>query len=64
MEQIRKLREAAGLTQTELARILGVQPCAVSLMEQPGRFPDVSRMPAIADALHCSIDALYGREGA
>ena len=64
MEQIRVLREAAGLSQTELAGRLGVKPCAVSLMEKPGRFPDVSRLPLIADALDCSIDALFGREAA
>jgi DNA-binding XRE family transcriptional regulator len=63
LEQIRVLREAAGLSQTELANRLGVKPCAVSLMEKPGRFPDVSRLPAIADALGCTTDALFGREG-
>lgn len=62
MEQIRVLREAAGLSQTELARRIGVKPCAVSIMEQPGKFPDVSRLPAIADALGCTTDALFGRE--
>ena len=61
MEQIRTIREAAGMTQTALAKQLGVKPAAVSFMEMPGRFPDVSRLPAIADALGCSIDALFGR---
>ena len=64
MEQIRVLREAAGLSQTELARRIGVKPCAVSIMEQPGKYPDVSRHPAIADALGCTTDALFGREAA
>lgn len=62
MEQIRVLREAKGISQTELAKRLGVLPCAVSIMEKPGRFPDVSRLPTIAEALECSIDELFGRE--
>ncbi len=61
MVQIRTLREGAGLTQTELARRIGVTPSAVSIIEKPGRFPDVSRLPEIADALGCTIDALFGR---
>lgn len=62
LEQIRILREAAGLTQAQLADRIGVVRTAVTLMEQPGRYPDASRMPAIAEALGCSIDALYGRD--
>lgn len=61
MEQIRTLRETKGMTQTALARRLGVHPSAVCVMEQPGRYPDCARLPMIADALECSIDALFGR---
>lgn len=61
MEQIKTLRERAGMTQTALADKLGVHRSAVSVMEMPGRYPDVSRLPSIADALGCSIDALFGR---
>ena len=61
MEQIKTMREAIGITQTELAKKIGVKPCTVSIMEQPGRFPEPSRLPAIADVLGCSIDALFGR---
>lgn len=61
-EQIRKLREAAGMTQAQLADRIFVVRSAVTLMEQPGRFPDVARLPMIADALNCTIDELFGRE--
>lgn len=61
MEQIKTLREAAGLTQTALAGRLGIKPAAVSQFEMPGRYPDCARLPMIADALGCSIDALFGR---
>lgn len=62
MEGIRTAREAAGLNQTELAKKIGTTPSAVSRMEQPGRFPDAEKLPAVADALDCSIDALFGRD--
>lgn len=62
MEHIKTCREAAGMNQTELANKIGVRPCAVSLMEQPGRYPNASRLPIIADACDCSIDELFGRK--
>ncbi len=61
MEMIRHLREAAGITQRGLARELGVNPSAITVMERPGCYPKADRLPAIADALKCSIDALFGR---
>ena len=61
MEHIKTCREAAGLNQSELARKLGVSPCAVSIMELPGKYPATFRLPRIADALDCSIDELFGR---
>ena len=62
MEGIKTAREAAGLNQSELARKIGVTPAAVNLMELNGRYPEAARLPAIADALDTSIDALFGRE--
>lgn len=61
-EQIRKFRKAAGLTQEELGRSVGVSTQAVSRWEQGGA-PDVALLPAIADKLGVTIDALFGREG-
>ena len=61
MEHIKTCREAAGLNQSELARKLGLSPGAVSIMEQPGKYPAPYRLPRIADALDCSIDELFGR---
>lgn len=61
MESIKLLREAAGVSQTELALRIGIAQASVSRMEQPGNYPDAIRLPAIADALGCSIDALFGR---
>lgn len=60
--QIAKFRKAAGITQEELGRAVGVSTQAVSRWECGGA-PDVTLLPAIADKLGVAIDALFGREG-
>lgn len=59
--QIVRYRKAAGLTQEELGRAVGVSTQAVSRWECGGT-PDVTLLPAIADRLGVTIDALFGRE--
>lgn len=60
--QIARYRKDLGLTQEELGRAVGVSTQAVSRWECGGA-PDVSLLPAIADTLHVTIDALFGRTG-
>lgn len=60
-EQIQKFRKAAGLTQKELGEALGVSSSAVSQWETGGT-PDISLLPAMADRLGVTVDALFGRE--
>lgn len=60
-EQIARYRKAAGMTQEELGRAVGVSTQAVSRWECGGA-PDVTLLPAIADRLHVTVDALFGRE--
>lgn len=60
--QITKYRKAAGITQEELGKAAGVSTQAVSRWENGGA-PDVTLLPAIADKLGVTIDALFGREG-
>lgn len=60
-EQITKFRKAAGITQEELGKAVGVSTQAVSRWECGGA-PDVSLLPAIADKLGVTIDTLFGRE--
>lgn len=60
--QISKYRKERGLTQEELGKAVGVSTQAVSRWECGGA-PDVSLLPAIADALRVTVDALFGREG-
>ena len=61
-DNIARFRKAAGLTQEELGTTVGVSAQAVSRWECGGA-PDVSLLPAIADKLGVTIDALFGREG-
>lgn len=60
--QITKFRKAKGMTQEELGRAVGVSTQAVSRWECGGA-PDITLLPAIADHLGVSVDALFGREG-
>ena len=60
--QISKFRKAAGLTQEELGEAVGISGQAVSRWECGGA-PDVALLPAIADKIGVTIDALFGRDG-
>lgn len=61
-ENIAKYRKEARLTQEDLGKMVGVSTQAVSRWECGGT-PDVELLPVIADRLHVSIDALFGRAG-
>ena len=60
-EIIASLRREAGLTQEQLGNLVSVSAQAVSKWEKGG-MPDADLLPAIADALHVTIDTLFGRE--
>ncbi len=59
--QIKTIREKCGLTRTQVADRLGVSIVAVHKWEVGEAQPRADKLPALADLLHCSIDALYGR---
>ena len=61
-EQIARYRKALGMTQEDLGRAVGISAQAVSRWECGGA-PDVTLLPAVADALGVATDALFGREG-
>lgn len=58
-EQIACLRKQKGFTQEALGLALGISAQAVSKWEHGGA-PDVTLLPALAQCLDCSIDALFG----
>lgn len=59
--RIKELREDMGLARVQLADRLGVSVVAVRKWELGMAKPSADKLPALADLLHCSIDALYGR---
>ncbi len=61
--RIKEVREAMGLTRTQLADCLGVTVVAVRKWEMGLTMPSAEKLPILANLLHCTIDALYGRAG-
>jgi XRE family transcriptional regulator, regulator of sulfur utilization len=61
-ENFRRLREAAGLSQSQLARAAGVPVGTYQQWEQGRRLPSLPGFIALADGLGVSLDALAGRE--
>ncbi len=64
MENLRRLREAAGLTQTELAARVGVKQCSLSAWELGTANPSFENLLRLVAALDTSMDELLGRKSA
>lgn len=62
MKGLRQLRQMANLTQKQLAEQLNVSQSNIAMWETGAAMPSASKLPELADLLHCTIDALYGRE--
>lgn len=60
-ERISHLRKEAGVTQEELATVVGVSAQAVSKWENGGT-PDIELLPKIADYFGVTVDSLFGRK--
>lgn len=61
-QRLREARISAGLTQTELAHIIGVKPAEISQYESDKRTPRWNVFIKILDTLNISADILLGRE--
>jgi len=57
---LKRLREATGLSQRELARLIGQEQSNVSFWERTGRPPRSDLLVPIAEALGVSIEELLG----
>ena len=55
---IKKYREKSGITQQQLAAILGVSQSTVAMWETNNSLPRTEKLPEIAKALGCTIDEL------
>ena len=60
-ENIANLRRANGMTQEQLAEIIGVSAQSVSKWETSTTMPDIMLLPVIADIFGVTVDVLYGR---
>ncbi len=60
-ERIRRLRKARGLTQTELARRVGLSSRMMAYYEIQGGLPSADLLKKLADSLGVSMDVLAGR---
>ncbi len=58
---LRQIREHRGLTQTDLARRVEMQPSSIGHFEAGRREPSLQNLIKLADGLGCSLDALAGR---
>lgn len=56
---IRELRQAAHISQDQLATMLNVTQGAVYQWEAGLTMPHTSKLPAIAEALNCNIEDIF-----
>lgn len=61
VSRLRELREAAGLSQRQLARMIGQDSSNVSFWERTSRLPRVDLIVPIAKALGVSVEELLGQ---
>lgn len=54
----RKFRKRAGLTQTELAKVIGVTQSAAGSWERGEAYPRVAKLKELADLYGCTVDEL------
>ena len=59
-QQLKKLRQVKGLTQTELGRLIGASTRMVEHYENHATYPPIALIPAITKALKISADELLG----
>lgn len=60
-KRLRQARKRSGLSQSELAVRVKVQPAVISHFETGKRSPSLFTLRLLADALDVSLDYLFGR---
>lgn len=58
-KRVRELRKSAGLTQEQMAEIIGIEPPNISKMESGMHFPQPDKIERIALALNVEISDLF-----
>ena len=59
--RIEEVRRAWGMSRKELADEMGVTQAVILHWEREEYLPKVRQLPALADAMGCSIDELFVR---
>lgn len=59
MNQIKNQRKKLGLTQTQLADMLGVSQSAIAMWESGKNMPRADMLQKLSRILNCSIDDLF-----
>ncbi len=62
-ESAREARNRAGLTQVEVAGLVGITPMVYSRLERGKLLPSVPTLRRLSHVLHTSADALLGLSG-
>jgi len=62
-EASREARSRAGLTQVEVADLVGINPMVYSRLERGKLLPSVQTLQRLSHVLHTSTDALLGLPG-
>jgi len=60
-ERIKELRKKSGMTQTDLAKKLGVTKGTISTWETGSRSPSFEVIDELCDMFHASMDYIMGR---
>ncbi len=60
--RLKELRKQRNITQSELAKYLGVVKSTISLYENENRLPDIETINKLADYFNVTVDYLLGRE--
>lgn len=63
MKSIREARLAKGITQDQLAKLLGITQGAVAQWEKGLTHPSFELLPKVAEALDIKLDDLIGKAG-
>ena len=61
MTDLKNIRRIVGLTQSDLARQMGVTQSMVAKWETGDSYPRGELLTKLADTLGCTIDELFGR---
>lgn len=60
-DRIRELRKAAGYSQSELAKLVGVSKSSINMYERSEREPGYETTEALADVFNVNLEYLLGR---